>query len=169
MKAAEAAAGREWTSSSEARTRGLGEALGQVLRPGDVVALVGELGAGKTTFVQGVARGLGVSGYVASPTFTLVQEYRGRVYLYHVDLFRIGPEDLDGIGFDELLDSGAAVVVEWADRASDRMPADCLWVYIHGTGSRVRRLDVRATGNSSCQLLRLWEREAEAERAGVGS
>jgi tRNA threonylcarbamoyladenosine biosynthesis protein TsaE len=138
-----------------------------VLRAGDVVALVGELGAGKTTFVQGVARGVDVSGYVASPTFTLVREYRGRVDLYHVDLFRIGPEDLDGIGFDELLESGAAVVVEWADRAPQRMPRDCLWVHIHGTGSEVRTLQATASGPRSRQLLDLWEREAQ--RAGVGS
>lgn len=167
MTAEHAAAGRQWRSPGEAHTRALGEALGRVLRAGDVVALVGELGAGKTTFAQGVARGLGVSGYVASPTFTLVREYRGRVGLYHVDLFRIGPEDLGGIGFDELLDSGAAVVVEWADRAPERMPRDCLWVYIHGTGSEVRSLQVTACGPHSRQLLDLWEEEAE--RAGVGS
>lgn len=168
MTARDAAASREWTSATEADTRRLGEALGRVLEPGDVVALVGELGAGKTTFVQGVARGLDVSGYVASPTFTLVREYPGRVYLYHVDLFRIGPEDLDAIGFDELLDSGGAAVVEWADRAPDRMPWDCLWVHVVGSGAQPRVVRVHATGPSSARLLRAWGQQAEAEGAGAG-
>jgi len=159
---------REWISATEADTRRLGEALGRALEARDVVGLVGELGAGKTTFVQGVARGLEVSGYVASPTFTLVREYRGRVYLYHVDLFRIGPEELDAIGFDELLDSGGAAVVEWADRASHRMPRDCLWVHILGTGGQVRVVRARATGPGSARLLRSWEHQLEAQRAGAG-
>ncbi|MER3456128.1 MAG: tRNA (adenosine(37)-N6)-threonylcarbamoyltransferase complex ATPase subunit type 1 TsaE [candidate division GAL15 bacterium] len=159
---------RQWISTSEAQTRQLGEALGRVLRSKDAVALTGQLGAGKTTFVQGVARGLGVRGYVASPTFPLVREYAGRLLLYHVDLFRIGPEDLDSIGFDELVDSRAAVVVEWADRAARRMPEDCLWVHLVGTGQQPRAIRVEAAGPVSEELLRRWEQEVEAERAGVG-
>lgn len=157
-----------WESESEERTRALGAALGRVLRAGDVVGLVGVLGAGKTTFVQGVARGLGVRGYVASPTFTLVREYRGRLRLYHVDLFRIDAEEVDAIGFDDLLDAGGAVVVEWADRAADRLPQDCLWVYIEGSGEQPRLVRAQAAGPGSAALLGAWEAELEAERAGVG-
>lgn len=157
-----------WTSRSETSTRLLGKALGRVLRPGDVVGLVGELGAGKTTFVQGVAQGLQVRGYVASPTFTLVREYQGRLRLYHVDFFRIEPEELDAIGFDDLLDAGGAVVVEWADRAAHRLPRDCLWVSITGTGGEPRALRARATGPKSAVLLRTWEMQAEGRRAGAG-
>lgn len=168
MTAPQAAAGRAWTSATEHHTRRLGEALGRVLRPGDVVGLVGALGAGKTTFVQGVAQGLGVRGYVASPTFTLVREYRGRLRLYHVDLFRIHAEELDAIGFDDLLDAGGAVVVEWADRAADRLPRDCLWVSIEGSGEQPRTLRAHTAGPGGAALLNAWESELEAERAGVG-
>ncbi len=159
-------AGRAWTSTSEGQTRELGAAVGRVLRPGDVVGLVGELGAGKTTFVQGVAKGLGVRGYVASPTFTLVREYQGRLRLYHVDLFRIDEEELEAIGFRELLDAGGAVVVEWADRAGGRLPRDCLWVRLQGTGEQPRAFQVQATGPASADLLRRWEEEVL--RAGAG-
>lgn len=142
--------------------------MGRVLRPGDVVGLVGELGAGKTTFVQGVAQGLEVRGYVASPTFTLVREYQGRLRLYHVDLFRIEPEELDVTGFDDLVEAGGVVVVEWADRAPHRLPRDCLWISIVGTGGEPRELQAHATGPESAVLLRTWGMQAESHRAGVG-
>ncbi len=90
--------------------------MGERMQPGDMVLLTGELGAGKTTFVRGVARGIGSSAPVASPTFQLVRVYPGRVQLAHVDLYRIEtPSELVGLGLDELLDEGA-VVVEWGDR-----------------------------------------------------
>ncbi len=157
-----------WESPSEERTRELGAALGRVLRAGDVVGLVGELGAGKTTFVQGVARGASARGYVASPTFTLVREYEGRLRLYHVDLFRLQPEELDHIGFDELLDAGGAVLVEWADRAADRLPLDTLWVEVVGTGAEVRRLRVRPGGEAARALAERWRAEVESVGACAG-
>jgi tRNA threonylcarbamoyladenosine biosynthesis protein TsaE len=90
--------------------------LGERLRPGDVVLLLGQLGAGKTTFVRGVARGTGSKADVASPTFQLVRTYRGRVHLAHVDLYRVeNSAELSDLGLDELADRGA-VVVEWGDR-----------------------------------------------------
>ena len=90
--------------------------LGERLRTGDVVLLTGELGAGKTTFVRGVARGMGSKADVASPTFQLIRVYPGRVQLAHVDLYRIeNPSELNGLGLDELADQGA-VVVEWGER-----------------------------------------------------
>jgi len=107
---------REEISSSPAETEAIGEHFGKRMRAGDMVLLTGELGAGKTTFVRGLARGTGSSAPVASPTFQLVRVYPGRVQLAHVDLYRIEtPGELVDLGLDELLDHGA-VVVEWGDR-----------------------------------------------------
>ena len=103
-------------TKSPAETEAFGERLGERLRAGDLVLLTGELGAGKTTFVRGVARGIGSSAPVASPTFQLVRMYAGRVQLAHIDLYRIETtSELADLGLDELLDQGAAVV-EWGDR-----------------------------------------------------
>jgi tRNA threonylcarbamoyladenosine biosynthesis protein TsaE len=104
------------TTSSPAETEEAGRRLGERLRAGDVVLLTGELGAGKTTFVRGVAQGTGSSAPVASPTFQLVRIYPGRVQLAHIDLYRIeSPGELADLGLEELADQGA-VVIEWGDR-----------------------------------------------------
>jgi tRNA threonylcarbamoyladenosine biosynthesis protein TsaE len=103
-------------TSSAAETEAAGERLGKRLKAGDLVLLTGELGAGKTTFVRGVARGTASDSPVASPTFQLVRVYPGRVQLAHIDLYRIETKsELGNLGLDELLDQGA-VVVEWGDR-----------------------------------------------------
>jgi tRNA threonylcarbamoyladenosine biosynthesis protein TsaE len=103
-------------TSSAAETEAIGERLGERLRAGDVVLLTGELGAGKTTFVRGVARGAGSAGPVASPTFQLVRVYPGRLQLAHVDLYRIEQSrELGDLGLEELAGQGA-VVIEWGDR-----------------------------------------------------
>ncbi len=103
-------------TNSAAETEAVGEGLGKRLKAGDLVLLTGELGAGKTTFVRGVARGTESDSPVASPTFQLVRMYPGRVQLAHIDLYRIEtPSELGDLGLDELLDQGA-VVVEWGDR-----------------------------------------------------
>jgi len=108
---------RETASPEE--TEALGEELGRRLRIGDLVLLSGELGAGKTTFVRGVARGIGSSDSVASPTFQLVRVYRGGIQLAHVDLYRIESSvEMRDLGLDELLDQGAALV-EWGERLDD--------------------------------------------------
>lgn len=104
------------TTTSPAETELAGRSLGQRLQPGDIVLLTGELGAGKTTFVRGVAQGTGSAAHVQSPTFQLVRVYPGRVQLAHVDLYRIeNPSELADLGLDELAERGA-VVVEWGDR-----------------------------------------------------
>lgn len=98
---------------SEAETLALGERIGQQLRAGDIVLLRGRPGAGKTALARGIARGLGYSGYVNSPTFTLVNEYEGRLPVYHMDLYRLEGGELDELGLDEYLYSGGVCLIEW--------------------------------------------------------
>ena len=107
-------------TDTEEETSAAGERLAARIRPGDVVLLYGNLGAGKTAFVRGLARGLGASpDDVSSPTFTLVQEYHGRVTLHHVDLYRLKPIEVDDLGLDELTSGPVVVAVEWAERWTD--------------------------------------------------
>ena len=130
-------------------TQGWGERLGALLRPGDVVALRGPLGAGKTCFVQGVARGLGVdpSLPVTSPTFTLVGEYPARVPLRHADFYRIESEErLFELGFDDLLDGRGVLFVEWAERWPHALPKERLEVQIEPLEGGERELTFSARG-----------------------
>lgn len=108
-------------------TRRWGEALGALLQPGDVLALVGDLGAGKTTLTRALARGLGISTPVTSPTFTLLQEYAGRIPMFHIDAYRLDrPEDLIDLGFEDYLEREGVMVVEWADRVMPLLPPERL-------------------------------------------
>ena len=126
-------------TSSAAQTEAAGEELGRRLRPGDLVLLKGELGAGKTTFVRGMARGVGSAALVASPTFQLVRIYPGRVQLAHVDLYRLEKEDeVRDVGLDELLDAGA-VMIEWGERITGAAGA---FISIEHLGDDRRRLTV---------------------------
>ena len=116
------------SSSSEA-TKKLGETIGQNASAGDVILLTGELGAGKTCLTQGIALGLGVEGYVRSPTVVLMTRHHGRLALHHVDLYRMGsPAEAWDLGLDEQLFGEGVCVIEWADRASEIFPEDCLWI-----------------------------------------
>jgi tRNA threonylcarbamoyladenosine biosynthesis protein TsaE len=125
-------------TSSPAETEAAGERFGKRLRPGDLVLLIGELGAGKTTFVRGVARGTGSHDPVASPTFQLVRLYAGRVQLAHVDLYRIEKaSELADLGLDELLDQGA-VVVEWGDKLDTRKAARIELEHLEGDRRVIR-------------------------------
>lgn len=127
-------------SNSCDHTVRLGEALGRRLNAGDVVALTGDLGAGKTAFVQGIAFGMGIRGRVTSPTFTIVNEYEGPIPLFHVDFYRLEhAAELINIGFEEYFERGGVVVVEWAERFVDALPADRLDVRIEITGPESRR------------------------------
>jgi tRNA threonylcarbamoyladenosine biosynthesis protein TsaE len=130
----------EIQTSSEEETVAAGERLAAKLRAGDVVLLYGDLGAGKTAFVRGLASGLGAPREeVSSPTFTLVQEYRGRLTLYHVDLYRVAPEEVDDLGLDELAAADGVVAVEWAERWRNRPDGACE-VRIEDEGAERRRL-----------------------------
>jgi tRNA threonylcarbamoyladenosine biosynthesis protein TsaE len=127
---------------NEEETSAEGERLAARLTAGDVVLLRGELGAGKTAFVRGMARGLGAPpDAVSSPTFTLVQEYRGRVVLYHVDLYRLKPVEVADLGLDELMESGGVVAIEWAERWADA-PEGAWVVQIDDQGEDRRRIAI---------------------------
>ncbi|HTY80038.1 MAG TPA: tRNA (adenosine(37)-N6)-threonylcarbamoyltransferase complex ATPase subunit type 1 TsaE [Candidatus Bathyarchaeia archaeon] len=129
-------------SRSPEETRALGERLGAALGKGDVVACVGPLGAGKTCFLQGLARGLGVRGDVTSPTFVLVNEYRGRLPVYHVDAYRTASlTELVDLGLEEMLHGDGVTIVEWADKLRPLLPARAVTVTIRGLGDEPRELD----------------------------
>ena len=131
-------------TGSEEETSAAGAALGARLHAGDVVLLFGDLGAGKTAFVRGLARGLGAAPEeVSSPTFTLVQEYPGRVTLYHVDLYRLEPAEVDDLGLEELVLGEGVVAIEWAERWTGR-PDDVHEVRLEEAGEDRRRVTIRA-------------------------
>ncbi|MFN7914391.1 MAG: tRNA (adenosine(37)-N6)-threonylcarbamoyltransferase complex ATPase subunit type 1 TsaE [Vicinamibacterales bacterium] len=134
------------TSHSEADTRAAARALASTLHPGDIIVLHGNLGAGKTAFVKGLAEGLGVDpAEVSSPTFTLIQEYRGgRLTLHHIDLYRLAPPDVDDLGLDELVSGGGVVAIEWPDRWRDA-PAGVIRVTIESVGDDERSITVEHT------------------------
>jgi len=120
-------------SSAPEETYALGRQLGERLVGGEVIALIGELGSGKTCFTQGLARGLEVpeSYPVVSPTFTLVNEYPGRVILYHIDLFRLAENcALEDLGFEDYLTPRAVVVIEWAEKAAESLPEGTIFVLL---------------------------------------
>ena len=121
----------EYRTHSAAETEALGEALAARLKGGDVVAYRGGLGMGKTAFTRGLARGLGYEGRVTSPTFTIVNEYMGRLPLFHFDMYRLGDsEELFDIGWEDYLDRGGVCAVEWSENVSDALPQDTIYVDI---------------------------------------
>lgn len=131
-------------AASAEETQAAGERLATTLGPGDVVALTGDLGAGKTCFVQGLARALGVQRMATSPTFVLVNEYRGRLPVHHVDAYRTGSlTELLDLGLPELFDGAGVTVVEWADKVGPLLPARTIHVHIDGVGDEPRRITVR--------------------------
>jgi tRNA threonylcarbamoyladenosine biosynthesis protein TsaE len=132
---------REMETASESQTAAAGEELGRSLRGGDVVLLYGDLGAGKTAFVRGIARGIGADpDEVSSPTFTLVQEYAGRAAtLYHVDLYRLDAPEVADLGLEDLISADGIVAIEWADRWPGR-PDDAIEVTLADSGDERRRL-----------------------------
>ncbi len=134
------------TSRSPAETRKLGKDLSETLERGDIVALTGALGSGKTCLTQGICEGLHVDDPVTSPTFVLVNEYRGQdrdgeVTVYHFDLYRLeGADDLVDLGWDDYLDEGGICLVEWADRAEDVIPSRAVRIAIEAPDRCVRLL-----------------------------
>ena len=121
----------EYITNNPQETEDVGAALAAGLEPGAVVAFTGDLGAGKTAFTRGLARGLGCTGRVTSPTFTVVNEYEGRLPLFHFDLYRLEGEDaLYDVGWEDYLDRGGVCAVEWSERAEAALPRETVWVSI---------------------------------------
>ncbi len=151
-------------TSSPEQTHGLGEALGALLGAGDVVCLYGDLGAGKTNFAYGIALGLEVwEQYITSPTFAFINEYRGRVPLYHIDLYRLkDPLELEGIGFEEYIDSDGVTVIEWAERAEDELPDETLGVYFSPVSEDSREIGFLGEGERYEKLLAALRKKLEA-------
>lgn len=143
-------------------TQALGASLAELARPGDLVVLAGDLGAGKTAFAQGFGRGLGVEDLITSPTFTLARSYRGRIVLHHLDVYRVENlvEVLD-LDLPELLDDAAVVLIEWGDAIAAALPADYLEIRLFlGDADDERRLELRAVGPS-------WASRTKAVTAAV--
>lgn len=142
-------------SHSEDDTRSLGRDLARHLRPGDVIALQGPLGAGKTRFVQAVAAACGCDrSFVVSPTFTLIHEYDGRIPVYHVDAYRLkSPEEFLDMGGGELLEGDGVCLVEWADRIAPLLPRDHLRIDMEVLGPEWRRCLLYGSGPHSQQIV----------------
>ncbi len=135
---------------SPEETQALGARLAEGLGPGDVVACIGELGAGKTCFLQGLCRGLGVRDAVTSPTFVLVNEYRGRLPIHHVDAYRTGsPAELVDIGLEEMLHGEGVTIVEWADKLRPLLPPGTITVTVTGLGDEPRRISIERPGDAA--------------------
>jgi tRNA threonylcarbamoyladenosine biosynthesis protein TsaE len=145
---------------SPAETRRLGRQLAPLLQAGDVVLLQGELGAGKTCFAQGIGAGLKVAEAVKSSSFVLVNEYSGRLHVYHADLFRLeDPQQVFELGLEENAQDGL-LLVEWPDRAPQELPPDHLMVRFESTGAKSRRIAFDAAGKRYETLLARFERAA---------
>ena len=133
----------EFLTNSPAETEAVGVALGKILKPGTILAYRGDLGAGKTAFTRGLARGLGCGDIVTSPTYTIVNEYlSGRIPLFHFDMYRLGSsDDLWDIGWEDYLERGGVCAVEWSENVDDAME-DAIWVTIEKTGEESRRITI---------------------------
>ena len=149
-------------SNSPEQTRELGQALGRLLKSGSVVALTGELGAGKTVLAQGLARGLGVGAdeYVSSPSFALINRYQGRVPVFHLDIYRLDTEaELVALGYEDYFEPEGVTIIEWADKIANLLPERRLLVEINIIGPDARELHIQPIGP--------WPPEAAAEIEGA--
>lgn len=149
------------------QTRRIGARLAALLGPGDLVLLEGSFGAGKTTFTQGLARGLGVDAdYVTSPTFTLINEYRGQVPLYHVDLYRLDTvQQAADLGLLDYIEGDGVTVIEWPERAAGLLPAEHLLVTLSHLAETKRSLRFHAAGAHYADLLEQFRSQAFAPGA----
>ncbi|MBI2829752.1 MAG: tRNA (adenosine(37)-N6)-threonylcarbamoyltransferase complex ATPase subunit type 1 TsaE [Chloroflexi bacterium] len=144
----------ELISHSPEQTQQLGMRLGELAQPSDVFLLVGNLGAGKTCLTQGIGWGLGIKEYAASPSFVIVRELRGRLTLYHIDLYRIDRiEEIADLGLDDYLYGKGVCVVEWAGKALDILPVEHLLIKIDYLSETERRLEFRPVGERYQRLV----------------
>jgi tRNA threonylcarbamoyladenosine biosynthesis protein TsaE len=151
----------DFISHSEVQTRRLGVRLGELLEGGEVIALQGELGTGKTRWVQGVGQGLRVGQHITSPTFTLVSEYPGRLTLYHIDLYRINQvAEALAFGLEDYLYGDGVCLIEWAERVAEVLPPDRLWITFYYLDDTKRRITMHADGDRYQKLLKEFQRLA---------
>ncbi|WP_421617191.1 tRNA (adenosine(37)-N6)-threonylcarbamoyltransferase complex ATPase subunit type 1 TsaE [Brevibacillus sp. TJ4] len=149
----------EWTLRGAEQTQRFAACLARHLQPADLLALEGDLGAGKTTFTQGLARGLGVQGVVNSPTFTIIKEYQGRLPLYHMDVYRVG-DDVDSLGLDDYFFGDGVCVVEWASLIEDVLPADLLTIVLRYIGEEQRQIELLPQGQRYLNLCEEFDFDA---------
>ncbi|AZU60083.1 tRNA (adenosine(37)-N6)-threonylcarbamoyltransferase complex ATPase subunit type 1 TsaE [Neobacillus mesonae] len=129
------------------------ERLAAFLQPGDVIALEGDLGAGKTTFTKGLAKGLSIKRTVNSPTFTIIKEYQGRLPLFHMDVYRVA-DSLEDLGFDEYFEGNGVTVVEWAHLIEEQLPGDLLTIYLYHEAEGQRKIVLDPKGPRYEQLCK---------------
>lgn len=152
----------EVISESSKQTFEIGLAIGRKTRNGDTFALSGELGAGKTCFTGGLARGLDVGGdySITSPTFTLINEYTGRCRLYHFDVYRLTcASDLDDIGYDEYISGNSVVVIEWAEKVADALPDDTITIHFEYLDENKRKIKISGPNQRVRELVQDMQRE----------
>ena len=143
---------KEITTHSAIETKTLGEKIGSILGANSCILLSGELGSGKTTFTQGLAKGLGITRTVSSPTFTIMKVYQGRLPLYHIDAYRLEGLHQD-LGFEELMEEDGVTVIEWPDYMADRLPEEYLRLDIVRISSSGRKIALRCCGAKYVQLM----------------
>lgn len=153
-------------SNSPERTRRIGISLGHFAQAGDVLLLSGDLGAGKTCITQGIAKGLGVEGYVRSPTFVLLSIHNGRLPLYHVDIYRLDRvAEVQGLGLEEYLAGDGVCVIEWADKALEVFPKACLRITLDFNGEKERLIKFEPYGKRYEQLV--LQTSSELKKSGI--
>ena len=147
----------EFQTKSTSETIRIGKNIGSLLLPGDAVALVGELGTGKTQFIKGLAAGVGVGKptYISSPSFMLINEYVGKVPFCHIDLFRLKSEkEAEELGLEDYFQGGGITAVEWADKIPSLLPQEIFWIHIHYTGKHTRSFEITGKGKRFEEILR---------------
>lgn len=148
----------QWITNSPAETEQLGERIASCLHGGEVIAFTGGMGMGKTVFTRGLARGLGVSSGVSSPTFAIVREYDGRLPIYHFDMYRItGWDDLYSCGFFDYLDGEAVLVIEWSENIADALPPETI------------RISVSRGAEETARIFEISDFPAFADKEGMGA
>jgi tRNA threonylcarbamoyladenosine biosynthesis protein TsaE len=155
----------EIKTHSAVETRQLGRKIGRLIDQPVIIALIGDLGSGKTAFVQGLAAGLEVPAeyYITSPTFTLINEYPGRLPLYHADLYRLETVgDLEDIGLDELLYGQGVLAVEWADKLAEELSGDCLVLQFEVVAEDSRNIELIAYGQNGLNLIKALDTQCSA-------
>ena len=143
-------------TKNTAETIRIGKYIGSLLVAGDVVALAGELGTGKTQFIKGLAAGVGIGepAYISSPSFTLINEYEGKIPLYHIDLFRLKAEiEAEELGLEDYFQGRGVTAIEWADRIPSLLPKELLWVHIYYAGKNVRSIEMIPMGKRYEELI----------------